>query len=268
MKPEAVLEAPPGWARVAFVSDLHLGPEAPRTGARFLAWLRDDAAAVDALFILGDLFESWIGDEQCAMEPRSIAPQICEALAALRSRGCMVAVQRGNRDFLLGPEFARACDIVLLPDPCLLVLGGQRITLTHGDALCVSDQAYMQWRAICRAPAWQARFLSLPFDERQRQASAARAQSRAAQAGMDALVDADAPEAVRWLGEADSAWMIHGHTHRPMDHWHGGQLRQVLSDWDLDHAATPRAQVLWLELGPRWMTVRRQTLADGSMHAR
>lgn len=246
---------------MAFVSDLHLGADAPRTGARFLAWLRKGAAEADALFILGDLFEAWIGDAQCALESMPGGHEVCDALTALGSHGCAVAVQRGNRDFLLGSDFAHASGTSLLPDPCVLVLGGQRITLTHGDALCVSDLAYQQWRALCRAPAWQARFLALPVDERLRQASAARAQSRATQGSMELLTDADATEAARRLGEAESDWMIHGHTHRPMDHWQGGQLRQVLSDWDLDHAAAPRAQILWLEVGPRWLTVRREFLA-------
>ena len=260
MKPDVTLEAPPGWERVAVVSDLHLGPDAPRTVECFLDWLRNDALGADALFILGDLFEAWIGDEQCAMEPDSAEHRVCEALAALHAHGCKVAVQRGNRDFLLGETFARTCGIDLLPDPSLLNLGGERIVLTHGDALCVSDQAYQQWRAVCRDPAWQARFLALPVEERLRQASAARAQSRASQATMETLVDADAAQAEQWLRDADSTWMIHGHTHRPKDHWRDGRLRQVLADWDLDHADAPRAQILWLESAPHWIGVRRQTL--------
>ena len=167
------------------------------------------------------------------------------------------------RDFLLGAGFAGHTGAQLLPDPCVLDFAGQRILLSHGDALCLADTAYLQWRALCRSPQWQAQFLAQPLGARRRQAAAMRAQSQAAQGRMETWSDADAAEAARWLDRADCLWMIHGHTHRPREHWGDGRLRQVLSDWDLDHAASRagKAQVLTLRAGDRYTAVERHDLA-------
>ncbi len=242
MKSDA-LRAPPDWRRLAFVSDLHLGAEAPRTTAAFIDWLGTGARGADAVYVLGDLFESWVGDDQLDVD--SAAAAVCDALRGFVDAGGQLAVQRGNRDFLLGDAFAARCGARLIDDPCLLDCGAQRVLLTHGDALCLDDAAYLQWRAQCRAPNWQAMFLAQPLPERLAQAAAARQASRGAQAAREALTDADETEALRWLHACGAAWMIHGHTHRPRSHWRGGTLREVLSDWDLDHDA--RAQVLWLQ---------------------
>ena len=260
-RPCATLRAAPGWRSLALVSDLHLGPQAPRTTAAFVHWLHDLAGRADALLILGDLFEAWIGDDLLEQEPRDEHHAVCQALAALAAGGCSIGVQRGNRDFLLGPGFARHGGVQLLDDPCMLELGGQRILLSHGDALCIDDHAYLRWRQTCRDPRWQAGFLALSLEQRRQQALAAREQSRQSQAAMELLADADPGEAREWLLRDQAAWMIHGHTHRPREHWQGAQLRQVLSDWDLDHAA--RAQVLWLRPRPRWIAVERENLGAG-----
>ncbi|WP_112487467.1 UDP-2,3-diacylglucosamine diphosphatase [Thiomonas sp. X19] len=258
------LTAPPAWRRLAFVSDLHLGPEAPVTTAGFLRWLRGEALAADALFILGDLFEAWVGDDLLDAAPPDAHHQVCAALAAYAASGHAVRVMHGNRDFLLQQGFARRCGAPLLPDPCVLVLAGQRILLTHGDALCISDAPYLQWRALCRSADWQARFLAQPLQARIEQAATMRAQSRAAQSRMDTWSDADPAEAARWLQAANSTWMIHGHTHRPREHWDHGQLRQVLSDWDLDApagGAAHRAQALWLHAGGTTLAAERRPAA-------
>ncbi len=257
----AKLTAPPTWRRLAFVSDLHLGPEAPATTAGFLRWLAAQALAADALFILGDLFEAWIGDDLLDTGPPDAHHQVCAALAAYAAGGHAVHVMHGNRDFLLQQGFAQCCNAALLPDPCVLDLREQRIVLTHGDALCLSDVPYLQWRALCRGTDWQARFLAQPLQARIEQARALREQSRASQSRMNTWSDADPSEAARWLQAADSNWMIHGHTHRPREHWELGQLRQVLSDWDLDAppgGAAHRAQVLWLHAGSTTLAVERR----------
>lgn len=261
--PCAALRAPAHWRCLALVSDLHLGPQAPRTSAAFVQWLQGLGGRADALLILGDLFEAWIGDDLLEQSPRDEHHAVCEALAALAARGCSIGVQRGNRDFLLGPGFARRSGARLLDDPCMLELGGQRILLSHGDALCIDDHAYLRWRQTCRDPRWQAGFLAQPLEQRRQQALAAREQSRQSQAAMEQLGDADPGEARSWLLREQAPWMIHGHTHRPREHWQGGQLRQVLSDWDLDHAAPGRAQVLWLRPRARWIDVERENLGTG-----
>ncbi len=267
MKSEAIPElrapASSAWRRAALVSDLHLGPDAPRTTARFLDWLAGEALQADVLIILGDLFEAWIGDDLLAATPADAHHAVCDALARYTAGGRALAVMRGNRDFLLGAGFSGHTRAQLLPDPCVLDFAGQRILLSHGDALCIADTAYLQWRALCRSPRWQAQFLAQPLDARKRQAAAMRAQSQAAQGRMETWSDADAAEASRWLDRANCRWMIHGHTHRPREHWGDGRLRQVLSDWDLDHA-TPqagKAQALTLQAGDQYTTVERSDLA-------
>ena len=262
-------DAPATWVRIAFVSDLHLGPDTPRTAAAFRDWLVGPATRADALFILGDLFEAWIGDDllgpagaAAAPEEARTADQACTALRAWSDTGRGLFVQHGNRDFLLGDDFARFTGARLLPDPAVLAFAGQRLLLTHGDALCIADTPYQQFRARVRQPEWQRAALSQPLPARAAQARAMRAASRSAQAAMDGWADADPHEAARWLDRARSRWMIHGHTHRPRDHWQGGTLRQVLSDWDLDgaHGSALRAQALWIERDGAALAVRRQDL--------
>lgn len=256
------LRAPPRWRAVAVVSDLHLGPQAPRTTAAFLQWLHGLAGRADALLLLGDVFEAWVGDDLLDDERHDAHHDVCDALARLSRQRCDLAVQRGNRDFLLGEGFARRCGARLLDDPCVLEMAGQRIVLSHGDALCIDDHAYLEWRKVCRDPAWQQRFLAQPLQARQQQAAAARSQSRQAQAAMEHPGDADALEAGRWLQREHSDWMIHGHTHRPREHWLRAQLRQVLSDWDLDSPGSARAQVLWLHPGAAWVRADRENLGE------
>lgn len=264
------IAAPASWARIAFVSDLHLGAESPRTGAAFCRWLGGEALRADALFILGDLFDAWIGDDLLGPGGASSAADLAEAaarvVAALRAwsdSGRALHVQHGNRDFLLGDGFAGATGASLLPDPAVLDFAGQRLLLTHGDALCVADTAYQRFRAQVRQPEWQRATLAQPLAARAAQARAMRAASRSAQAAMDGWADADPHEAARRLDQARSRWMIHGHTHRPRDHWQGGTLRQVLSDWDVDgaHGGAPRAQALWIERDGAALAVRRQDIA-------
>lgn len=252
------LDLPPSARRLAFISDLHLGPHAPRTTDALLRWLAGPGDEADALFILGDLFEAWIGDDLLDASAADLAThpelpalaehtrRVCQSLRDWAQRhGRELYVQHGNRDFLLGLGFARHSGATLIPDPTLLSFSGQTLLLTHGDQLCLADTAYLQFRAQVRQPGWQAAVLATPLAARVAQAAALRAASRAAQTRPELWADADPAEAQRWLHAAGSRWMIHGHTHRPRDHWGGGTLRQVLTDWD-GEATPPRAQALWL----------------------
>lgn len=261
----APLLAPKSWGRIALISDLHLGAQAPRTTQTFVDWLNGPARAAHALFILGDLFEAWIGDDLLTPQAQSVAPDavtaqtLCAALRAFTDSGRALFVQHGNRDFLLGTGFAQATGAQLLPDPALLLFQGERILLTHGDPLCIADTAYLQFRAQVRHPEWQRRVLAQPLAVRVQQAQSMRAASSAAQTRPENWADADPQEAHRWLTNAGSRWMIHGHTHRPCDHWEGGLLRQVLSDWDCDaaHGGPKRAQALWLTAQGKGLEVGR-----------
>ena len=224
-----------------FVSDLHLQAADPAT---FAAWRRYlDGSSADALFILGDLFEAWIGDD-AALQPGFAA----ECVTALRSasRRRPVFVMHGNRDFLLGRHFIDACGARFLNDPTVLAFAGRRWLLTHGDALCLADTEYQAFRARVRAPDWQAAFLALSLAERETAARALREGSNARQRSAMVLGDVDDGAALAWLAGAGADTLIHGHTHRPADHALDAQRQRiVLSDWDAG-ALPPRLQVLRL----------------------
>jgi UDP-2,3-diacylglucosamine hydrolase len=235
--------APAHWRAVDFLSDLHLTEDMPRT---FAAWERHlRATTADAVFILGDLFELWVGDDA---RSQSFARRCVDVLAEASCHRTL-AIMVGNRDFLIGTALLRDCGAIGLPDPSVLCSWGQRVLLTHGDALCLSDEPYMTFRREVRSPAWQRDFLAKPLAERLsiareiRRASATRARFDGSMA-----VDIDAAEAVRWLHLQGATEMVHGHTHRPGSAAIApGFKRHVLSDWDLDHdVSAPRAEVLRL----------------------
>jgi UDP-2,3-diacylglucosamine hydrolase len=245
----AEMRAPAHWQAVDFISDLHLQPGEPRTVQAWLAYLqRDVAQRADALFILGDLFEVWIGDDVLD-DPNSFASQCAAALKA-HSRDTPTYFLCGNRDFLLGRAALAACGMQGLSDPTVFDFQQRRCLLSHGDALCLEDTEYLQFRAQVRAPAWQAEFLSQPLAQREavardlRQRSEARKRSLAHDPALWADVDAEAARA--WLASAHADTLIHGHTHRPATHDLGAGLqRVVLSDWDAS-AQPPRLEVLRL----------------------
>lgn len=219
--------------RLFFISDLHLCEARPRTTEAFIAFLAGEARHSDRLFILGDLFEYWIGDDDIPAPGLDVAA----ALTDLRAHGVQSYFMAGNRDFLLGPDFARLAGLTPIDDPCLVVCGAHRLLLMHGDTLCTDDLAYQAFRRQVRHPAWQADFLARPSAERRALAAQARAQSRQATADKrDEIMDAN-PEAVRAAFEA-AGWpvIIHGHTHRPAEHrhdWAGRSLtRWVLPAWE------------------------------------
>lgn len=238
------LAVPADWTAIDFISDLHLAEDTPRTFDAWATHLRDTTAS--AVFILGDLFEVWIGDDarQAGFEARC-----ADVLAEAASRRT-VAFMCGNRDFLVGAEMLRDCGVLGLPDPTVLVAFGERLLLSHGDALCLDDVEYQRFRAQVRSPAWQREFLARPLPERAQIARTMRAHSEQRKQGMAPAdwSDVDKATAVRWMHEAQTPTLIHGHTHRPAhEDLAPGYLREVLSDWDLDHDGHRRAEVLRLK---------------------
>jgi UDP-2,3-diacylglucosamine hydrolase len=215
-----------------FVSDLHLDPARPEITALFLRFLREEAGEAEALYILGDLFEAWVGDDQ----PGEPADSVRAALRALAEGGTPVYVMRGNRDFLFGARFAADCGAQLLPDPAVVTLYGVPTLLMHGDLLCTGDSAYQAFRAMVRAPEWQADFLAQPLAARQEFAAKARAASKQHQAGtMESIMDVDQAAVSATLSRFGVTRLIHGHTHRPAIHSFllddQPAQRIVLGDW-------------------------------------
>lgn len=236
----AELQAPPAWRTADFISDLHLQVSEPAT---FEAWRRYMAQTpADAVFILGDLFEVWVGDD-AAGEPGFAAD--CAAVLHAAAARVPVFFMHGNRDFLVGEGFLKACRTTLLPDPTVLGFAGRRWLLTHGDALCLADLDYMRFREQVRAPGWQRAFLARPLAQRQAIAREIRDESESRKRSGAGYGDVDDAAVQAWLEAADAQTMIHGHTHRPADHVLGTRVRTVLSDWDAV-AKPPRLQALRL----------------------
>ena len=232
--------AAPDWRAIDFISDLHLCEALPRTFQAWSAHLRHTPA--DAVFILGDLFEAWVGDDSRTLPFERRCLDVLAEAASHRTLAFMV----GNRDFLLGTAMLRASGMMGLPDPTLLEAWGRRLLLSHGDALCLDDRPYQAFRAEVRSVPWQQAFLARPLAERQRLAAEMRRASSARHRfDGDTDADVDAAAAVHWLHAMGAAEMVHGHTHRPGSSTLApGFERHVLSDWDLDSAN--RAEVLRL----------------------
>lgn len=241
------LTAPPAWAAIDFLSDLHLQATLPRTFEAFARHLRETPA--QAVVMLGDLFEVWVGDDAATdgFEAR------CAELLAEVSARLSLWFMAGNRDFLVGTDFLQRAGVRPLPDPTVLQAFGRRLLLSHGDALCLDDREYQAFRREVRSPAWRQAFLARPLAERRAIATdmRARSEARKRELGPQAYADADEGETLRWLQATGTDGLIHGHTHRPCDHrLPGGRSRHVLSDWDLDHGGDGhpgRAQVLRLD---------------------
>jgi UDP-2,3-diacylglucosamine hydrolase len=248
----AVIDAPPEWRRIDFISDLHLADDTPRTFEAWREYLL--ATPADAVFILGDLFEAWIGDDSRHEDFEERGAAVLTEAAAKRPLFFMV----GNRDFLLGAEMLAACGVSALHDPTLLVAFNERALLTHGDAWCIDDVEYQQFRRMVRDPAWQTHVLARPLAERRLMARSLRSESERKGAEHQGLgFDVDLPLALRWMRKHDAPTLVHGHTHRPATQSLGdGYTRYVTSDWDVDQAVPPRAEVLrwdasgWTRLSP------------------
>lgn len=216
-----------------FISDLHLAPERAGIADSFFRFVEGPAAQAEALYVLGDLFEYWIGDDDFT---DSFNASIADALAALSRRGVAVRLMQGNRDVLMGEGFAARCGATLMADPALLDLYGTRTLLMHGDTLCTDDIEYMKWRAKARNPEFQARFLAQPIPERKRLILGMRQKSEEHKQGQaPAIMDVAAQTVDRVFRESGYPRMIHGHTHRPARHVHVVDGREcerwVLNAW-------------------------------------
>jgi len=235
------LTAPAAWQTVDLISDLHLQASEPATFEAWRQYMTNTPA--DAVLVLGDLFEVWVGDD--AAKTDSFL-QSCAQVLRQTAQRLHIAFMPGNRDFLVGPRFLSDCGVHALSDPCLLLLGEQRILLSHGDALCLEDSAYQAFRLQVRSADWQTEFLAKPLHERLALARGMRTQSESQKQSGAVYADADALMASNWLNATEADRLVHGHTHQPADHPLGSGQRHVLSDWSLDHVPQ-RAQVFRLQ---------------------
>ncbi len=212
-----------------FISDCHLDPGRPEITTALIQFLDDRAASASQLYILGDLFEVWLGDD----DPAAAGQPLIDSLQALAAK-IPVYFMAGNRDFLLGQDFAARVGLTLLDEPQQLQLGNQRALLIHGDTLCTDDHDYQQFRNLVRSPAWQAEFLGQPLVERQRVAAQLRSDSVAAMAQKTLDIMDVNPQAVQDCFRQNRVdTIIHGHTHRPAVHRYDESLvRFVLGDWN------------------------------------
>ena len=230
-----------------FISDLHLEAARPEIGEQFLAFLRGEARDADALYILGDLFESWVGDD----DPNPHYAEIKSAIRSVVDSGVPVFFMHGNRDFMIGERFAEETGVAILDDPETVELYGQDVLLSHGDALCIDDVQYQKVRMMTRDPDWQAMMRAKPLEERLAYAEQARQASRAYSASVgEDIMDVNQDAVVGTFRNRDIDSLLHGHTHRPAVHMvdvDGRQVtRIVLGDWYEQGSV-----VRWDENGPR-----------------
>jgi UDP-2,3-diacylglucosamine hydrolase len=218
---------------VFFISDLHLCASRPEINRIFFEFLRGPARGAESLYILGDLFEYWAGDDDLS-DP--INASVVAALSECARAGPALHLMHGNRDFLLDGDFAKACNACLIADPYALELYGTSTLLMHGDTLCTDDRDYQRFRAEVRAPAWRNHFLSQPLAKRKGQIEALRRRSESEKSRKSpALMDVNIGAVEIVLREHGYPRLIHGHTHRPARHEHQVDGRKcerwVLADW-------------------------------------
>ena len=213
---------------VLFISDLHLAPERPAVTRAFLSFLSDRAANAESLYILGDLFEAWIGDD----DPSAMAGEVQDALRNLSDSGVNLFIQQGNRDFLLGKRFIKRCGAVMLGDEHIVEYAGHRALAMHGDSLCTDDIDYQRFRRKARNPIYMWCLSHLPLKRRQKLATDWRAKSMAANSNKaSAIMDVNAQAVATVMGNHGVEVLIHGHTHRPNRHALASGERIVLGDW-------------------------------------
>lgn len=235
-----------------FISDLHLSEDQPAILQRFLDFLQKQARDTDALYILGDLFDAWVGDDEDSLCARSVV----HGLSEMTNAGTAVYIMHGNRDFLIGKDFCSATGVTLLADPSVIQLNGQRILLTHGDQLCTLDRTYQAARKQRCEAEWIDTFLAQSLDQRRQAAAAYRKLSGENKSLLAEDIMDVSPEAVEaWFAKYETPLMIHGHTHRPADHLHrldGKDFRRtVLDQWYPDRG-------MYLEINDAGEFIRRK----------
>jgi UDP-2,3-diacylglucosamine hydrolase len=235
-----------------FIADLHLSDAIPKTVAAFEHFIRVTANQASAVFILGDLFEFWIGDDvlspSVAGERAEFARRMVALLRTLRERGIKLFVMHGNRDFLLGDRFMKEAGAIELDDPFVLNAFGTRIVLAHGDGLCTDDVGYQRFRRFARNRVAQKLFLALPLQTRLGIGQRMRMKSHGARpAGLLPKYDVTKKAVSELFIGSRTQTMIHGHTHRPAMHHEVEGTRWVLPDWELDDADAPRAGYLQVD---------------------
>lgn len=241
----------PARVPALFISDLHLQESHPRTAEAFFRFLDEQAAHADQLYLLGDIFEYWAGDDDVEAPFNA---RVIGALRALSDRGVALFWMAGNRDFLVGQGVADAAGLTLLSEPHVATIGGRRIALVHGDAECTLDTGYMEFRSMVRDSAWQNQFLAMPLARRKAIIAGLREGSREAHTAKSCEIMDVTPDAIEAVFAATGAEvLIHGHTHRPALHLHGDQRRYVLPDWELD-AEAPRGG--WIAVDARGAITR------------
>ena len=236
-----------------FISDLHLEADRPDIGDQFINFLKTDVMEADDLYILGDLFEAWVGDD----DPNTHYAKIKMAIRKVVDKGIPVYFMHGNRDFMIGRQFANETGVEILKDPYPVTMYGQKTLLSHGDAMCTDDVQYQRVRLMTRNPDWQASMLAKPLKERLRIAAEARRQSLEQTINMSLdIMDVNQNEVERVIKEYGVDVLLHGHTHRPdvhtIDLGNRKAKRIVLGDW-----YTQGSVVRWDLRGPRLQEMPR-----------
>ena len=234
--------------KALFIADLHLQPAMRKTTEAFLNFLQNQGKQAEQLYILGDLFEYWAGDDDMDSEALQV---ILSAIRQVADSGTSVYWLSGNRDFLTGDHFLEVTGAKALPELAVVDFGTAKVILAHGDAQCTDDTAYMQFRKMVRNPAWQQQFLAMPLAQRKAVIASFRQDSKKTNQEKSAdIMDVNASVIADLFRETGASVMIHGHTHHPGRHVYrnedGECVRLVLSDWNLD-GDTPRGD--WIEIG-------------------
>lgn len=262
--PAPVLKVPSNWSYLEFISDIHLHAHEDATFQAWRSYMLTSQAS--AIFILGDFFEVWVGDDTLTHAPQGFEAQCVQVLAdaATQRPERPIYLMHGNRDFLMGTDLAHAAHVQLIADPTVLDWAGQRVLLTHGDALCTDDVPYQAFRSMVRSAQWQREFLQRPYAERVQIAQGLRQQSEAQKQQHPVYSDVDLPLAQQWLQDHGCQTLVHGHTHNPSSsHLANGTQRHVLSDWVCQPHQVIKGDVLRLSQGLQTgLQVQRTALAD------